>query len=689
MTKLVPVILAFLPLLLRVPVAATEPVIIEDTLKGESIGTHLEYCEDRTRKATIDDIASARRGGACLWKKSRRVSPGFGYTKSAYWIRFTVTNRTAHEISWYLQQRYPLINYLSLYTPSGAGDGRYLEIRTGTRLPFSQRPLNHRTFVFPLKTAAGAGDTYYMRYESEGAMNITLHVFSPFEFNDERDSESILIWVLVGIFLIMILYNFILFFSFKEIGYLYYVLYLISFLALFLSIEGIAYQYLWPDAIWWGTFNKPIFVSMTVCTICLFMRNFAKTGELFPYIDRVFIAFIVTGMLAAVISPFISFRLAMSGTVFLTVLNAAFALPASVYLSIHKSRPGQFILASFCLFMIGAILYPLKSFGLIPDTSVTNYSIEFGAALQITILSLGLADRIHTMRIELERITQTLEDKVNERTEELLSANDEMSAMNHALIQARDEIWGEMELAKKIQTVLLPENPRVSGYDISTYMKPAQEVGGDYYDIINIKGCDWLVIGDVSGHGVPAGLIMMMVQTSIHSVLVVQPDTSPSDLLVQVNRIISENIKKLGEEKYMTITVLACIQDGRFYYSGLHQDLMIYRARSGNVEVFETDGMWLGIYSNIQGMVGDNTLTLDVGDTLLLFTDGITEARRADSPAGPSESERDMFGQDRLRDILARLGKNTTEEIKGGILKELSSYVCHDDVTMMILKRNA
>ncbi len=689
MTKLLPVNLSILSLLLSVPAAANEPVIIEDHLTGESIGTHLEYCEDRTRKLTIDRIASPKRDGACRWKKSRRISPGFGYTKSAYWIRFTVTNRTGHEISWYLQQRYPLINYLSLYTPSGAGDGRYLEIRTGTWLPFSQRPLSHRTFVFPLKTAAGASDTYYLRYESEGAMNITLHAFSPDEFNDERDSESILIWVLVGIFLIMILYNFILFLSFKEISYLYYVLYLISFLALFLSIEGIAYQYLWPDAIWWGTFNKPIFVSMTVCTICLFMRNFAKTGELFPYIDRVFIAFIATGILAAVLSPFISFRLAMSGTVLLTVLNAAFALPASVYMSIKKSRPGQFILASFCLFMIGAILYPLKSFGIIPDTFVTNYSIEFGAALQITILSLGLADRIHTMRKELEIITRTLEDKVNERTEELLSANDEMSAMNHALIQARDEIWGEMELAKKIQTVLLPENPRVSGYEISTYMKPAQEVGGDYYDIINIKGCDWLVIGDVSGHGVPAGLIMMMVQTSIHSVLVVQPDTSPSELLVQVNRIISENIKKLGEEKYMTITVMACIQDGRFYYSGLHQDLMIYRARGGTVEIFETDGMWLGIYNNIQGMVGDSTLTLDVGDTLLLFTDGITEAQRADSPAGPSESETDMFGQDRLRDILARLGNGTTEEIKAGILKELSSYVCYDDVTMMILKRNA
>lgn len=687
MTKLLPVLFCFIPLLLSAPASALEPVIIDDHLNGKSMGMHIEYCEDRAKILTIDDFTRARHGRGCRWIPSDRIAPGFGYTQNAYWVRFSVSNRTDHGITWYLQQRYPLINYLDLYMPSGAGPDRYRAIKTGTWLPFSRRPLPHRTFVFPLKTPSWTTETYYMRYESQGAMNITLHAFSPDEFQDARDSESILIWILVGIFLIMILYNFILFLSFREVSYFYYVLYLASFLSLFLSIEGISYQYLWPNAVWWGTYNKPIFVSMTVFAIGLFMRNFAKTRELFPYIDRGFIAFICMGFAAAVISPFVSFRLGMSGTVLLTVINAIFAILASIYMSIKKSRPAQFLLASFCLFMVGAILYPLKSFGIIPDTFVTNYSIEFGAALQITILSLGLADRIYTMRKELEASTQTLEEKVNERTEELLSANDEMAAMNQALISARDEIWGEMELAKKIQTVLLPENPHVRGYEISTYMKPAQEVGGDYYDIINVNGGDWLVIGDVSGHGVPAGLIMMMVQTSLRSVLVVQPETSPSELLVKVNGIISENIKKFGEEKYMTITVMACIKDGRFYYSGLHQDLMIYRAKSGTVEVFETDGMWLGIYSNIQGMVGDSTLTLDVDDTMLLFTDGITEAMKADTPAGPSECEAGMFGQERLRDILARMGNLTTEEIKTGILKMLSSYVCHDDVTMMILKR--
>lgn len=685
MAKLVPAILCCIIVAARGPAFAPEPLCIDGALTGVSMGRHLEYYEDRTKKMSIGDLTSP--GSKIQWQRSDKTAPGFGYSRSVYWIRFTVRNRTDQDIAWYLQQRYPLIHHLSLYMPAGPARQGYREIRTGTLHPFAGRPFRHRTFIFPVTTPAHAAETCYLRYESEGAVNVTLHAFSRDELRKTCETESIFIWMMVGIFLIMVVYNIILLIPLRDPSYLYYALYIVSFLALFLSLEGIAYQHLWPDAVWWGTHNRPIFVGMTLCCLGLFMRHFADMKNSFPFINRVFLAFIVTAALGAALSPFIGFRLSMSGMALLTALFAAFSLGATIYLSIRRSRQGRFLLGSFCLLMVGAFLYALKSFGLLPDTVITNYSIEIGAAVQIIILSLGLADRISAMRKEMEGLTRTMDDKVNERTEELLSLNDEMAAMNQALINARDEIWGEMELAKKIQTVLLPVNPVVRGYEISTYMKPAQEVGGDYYDIINIRDSDWIVIGDVSGHGVPAGLIMMMAQTAIHSVLELRPDASPSELLVHVNSVISENIKKIGGDKYMTITVMACIRDGRFYYSGLHQDIMIYRLRSGSVEVCETDGMWLGIYSNIQGMVSDSTLTLGVGDTLLLFTDGITEAIKADSPAGPSPSEQNMFGQNRLRDIFLRLGDRSTEEIKAGILKELSSYSTYDDVTMMILTR--
>lgn len=262
------------------------------------------------------------------------------------------------------------------------------------------------------------------------------------------------------------------------------------------------------------------------------------------------------------------------------------------------------------------------------------------------------------------RLYENLEEKVRQRTEELRTA--------------RDALWGEMALAKKIQTVLLPDRPVIKGYEITGYMMPAAEVGGDYYDIINVGGKDWVVIGDVSGHGVPAGLIMMMVQTSIHTVLKTNPGYSPSDLLIIINDVIYENMKKLGEDKYMTITVFACLDDGIFHYSGQHQDIMIYRAAGGSVESRETCGMWIGVFDNISHTLQVDNFKLNSGDVLLLYTDGITEA---------FDKEHKIFSSQRLKSVLNNLGGNTTEEIKDGILNELREYDCRDDVTMVVIKR--
>jgi histidine kinase len=233
-----------------------------------------------------------------------------------------------------------------------------------------------------------------------------------------------------------------------------------------------------------------------------------------------------------------------------------------------------------------------------------------------------------------------------------------------------------MELAKKIQTVLIPENPSVKGYDVAAFMEPADEVGGDYYDILHFDDKDWIVIGDVSGHGVPAGLVMMMVQTSIHSVLSTNPLMDPSELLTLVNKTIAQNIKRLGESKYMTITVLLLSGD-TFYFSGLHQDIIILRRETNKIEEVETRGMWLGVMDDLEGTLENDSLKLKQDDVMVLYTDGITEATLNGV----------MFGEDRLRKLIKKNGKKSPEELKKRILEELKDYKRDDDITAVILKK--
>ncbi len=272
----------------------------------------------------------------------------------------------------------------------------------------------------------------------------------------------------------------------------------------------------------------------------------------------------------------------------------------------------------------------------------------------------------------LARMKESLEQMVEERTSELKKA---MAAL-----------WGEMELARKIQTVLLPRSPAISGFEIAAYMRPADEVGGDYYDVINAEGVDWLVIGDVSGHGVAAGLIMMMVQTAIHTVITGRPNLKPEVVLGRVNSVITRNIQRLNEDRYMTITVIACLDGGAFHFSGQHENIMIHRSATGTVELVETEGVWLGISETMRPPAAGG-FTLERGDTLLLYTDGITEAWTKGSIRDRRDPESEMFGMDRLRSILQRQGGASPEAIRDGILAELEGYSPADDVTMLILRR--
>jgi serine phosphatase RsbU (regulator of sigma subunit)/ligand-binding sensor domain-containing protein len=321
-------------------------------------------------------------------------------------------------------------------------------------------------------------------------------------------------------------------------------------------------------------------------------------------------------------------------------------------------------------------------------------------------------------KIISERTAEVIAQKkqIEQKNDYLQEAYQKLNISNQQLTEAKDALWGEMALAKKIQTVLLPKAPHIPGYDIAAYMNPASEVGGDYYDVICIDNNDgrngscarpqsldekgsseigaynymplqvlsptpsyWLIIGDVSGHGVSAGLVMMMVQTAIHLALKMNSRFSPAEILTVVNTIIYENIQKLGEDKYMTMTILNCAADGNFYFSGLHQDILLYRQATRQVEIAQTNGIWIGLTEDIGQSLNVEQICLQPNDTMLLFTDGIPEAV---DQAGK------MYSQEKLQQIFEKLGHLSADQIKNGILDSLHSYDCQDDITLMVIKRN-
>ncbi|HNL00223.1 MAG TPA: SpoIIE family protein phosphatase, partial [Leptospiraceae bacterium] len=243
----------------------------------------------------------------------------------------------------------------------------------------------------------------------------------------------------------------------------------------------------------------------------------------------------------------------------------------------------------------------------------------------------------------------------------------------------------ELEIAQGIQVAMIPEPQKVGPYSFRGFMQTADEVGGDYVDVIHIDGRSprfWFFIGDVSGHGLRAGLTMLMAQTAIHSTMEVSPDLEPSQAFMHVNDVLFANIRRLRERKYMTAAFYRADAKGNFSFAGLHQDALIYRAAGKKLEVVPTDGFWLGVDAGVKKDMRAGKFKLSVGDLLFLFTDGLVESMNG---------KKEMFGQEKIEEIVRKHGTSDLAGLEERIMNSLRAHTGGlrpaDDITFAMIRR--
>ena len=638
------------------------PIRLEKMMNGYSIGLHVEYFEDPTGTVTLDDLLTNPRLRN-VFRPSDKQDLGFGMTSSAYWLRFSAVNPYEKNLKWLLEIAFHNLDQADLYVLAGAERKKMSE---GDHRPFHERNVKHRFPVFQIVQKPGLG-VYYLRAATTSPMNLPLKIWTRDRFQEKIASDQFIFGVLFGLLFIMFIYNMVIYSTVKDEAYLYYSILIIAYIALQLSLSGLGYQHVWPNHPQLSDMGMILNPAALICSI-LFTRSFLDTRKRRPLLDLTLRGFVVILALEAIVNLFLPVRTAnmISHIVSLPGLALLFATGFASLFSM--TRESIYYLAAWSAALIGAALRTLKNLAAAPPNLATDWGFELGIMLQLAMFAVGLADKLH-------RLHTGLEDLVKERTLELHESNAELK-------NARDALWGEMELAKKLQSALLPDQPSIPGYEIAVSMVPTHLVGGDYYDVITVKDMHWIVIGDVSGHGVPSGLIMMMVQTAIHTTLDGNPNLTPSELLIAINKTITKNIKKLNDEKYMTITVLACSPDGGFTFSGMHQAILIFRRGSAEVVEVETEGCWLGITDDIRDMLADKTLHLDPEDVMLLFTDGITESFL-------KGEHFELFGKERLTAVFKNLGLCPTQDIIKGINDSLDGYNVKDDVTMVVVRRRS
>jgi serine phosphatase RsbU (regulator of sigma subunit) len=357
-----------------------------------------------------------------------------------------------------------------------------------------------------------------------------------------------------------------------------------------------------------------------------------------------------------------------------------------LYRRLSEAQKIQFRGIPFGVLLIGALLVIAGLFLIIEIVA-----LSMGLALARSITSAIHELFMGTERVRYGDFAHRIDVKANDQLGELAGSFNQMTGSIEGLLQTAAEkkrLEEELRIARAIQMSLLPRGPLdVEGLGITALCVPAREVGGDYYDFFHLPdGRLGILIADVSGKGTSAALYMAELKGLVLALS--QRYDSPRDLLIEVNRIISEH---LDSRSFITITyaVIDRQQGVMTFCRAGHTPLIFLPGPSSPspaVRVLTPSGMVLGL--RIEGaaakfseLLEEERVDLSPGDVIVLYTDGITEAMNTES---------DLFGDLRLSRIVEEHGHLESGELRERIMREIEAFVGsadqHDDMTMILIK---
>jgi serine phosphatase RsbU (regulator of sigma subunit) len=280
----------------------------------------------------------------------------------------------------------------------------------------------------------------------------------------------------------------------------------------------------------------------------------------------------------------------------------------------------------------------------------------------------------------------------NARTyEQVAQAYEEIQVLNERLKDENLRMVAELEVTQRLQQMLLPteeELRQIEELDIAGFMEPAEEVGGDYYDVLNHNGQIKIGIGDVTGHGLESGVVMLMLQTAVRT-LMTSDEQDPVRFLSILNRLLQENTQRMQVNKSMTLALLdyhaLCGAEGpgQMRVSGQHEQVIVVR-KGGQVELKDTLGLGfpLGLMSGVAELVHEMTIDLQPGDGVVLYSDGITEAENEAA---------EFYGLERLCQVVGAHWQGAAEEVRGAVVADVKAFIgeqkVYDDITLVVVKQ--
>lgn len=329
------------------------------------------------------------------WQPLAEDTPNFGYVTGNYWYRMPLPGGPPQQV---LEISYPQLDYVTFYL---IADGRVVKkVATGDRLPFSERPLYHPSFLIPYTVEPGVDYEILLSVQTNGAHQVPIRLWEQNALFNALTTEDRLHSLYYGILITTIFFNLFIFLTLREATYLFYVLSTFGYLFLLATLRGVTYQVFWPDSPWLHNQTMLMAVPVALLFALLFARSFLRLRERAPRTDLL-LKGIIGLSLAAVLGTFVldfntsikmSVALALSGFLVLTVIGP-------LQWARRNPQAGYYTVA-WSLLIVGTMLIAANKYGLLPTNWLTTYGMQVGSGLEAILLTIALAKRLYNEREE-------------------------------------------------------------------------------------------------------------------------------------------------------------------------------------------------------------------------------------------------------------------------------------------------
>jgi two-component sensor histidine kinase/PAS domain-containing protein len=409
------------------------------------IGLGVDTLADPTRELSFEQARQALTDGK--FQPEARKVPNYGFTGHAYWFHFQARADSKIEGPWYFVMENPLVDHIDVYFQK---DGEWVHKRSGDRLLFAERDLKHRYFHFGVPLSSEPLE-FFVRMQTLGASEFKMS-FETKAAVMRKDHESQLVQgTYIGLMIIMISYYLLMAIGAKSFEYFCLSWYWSALLTFKLVMNGLAFEYLWPESIWWGNqasaFTAPfVFLAAAFATIkFLPIKNFPRLQKTFYF----FMAALTACCLGSFVLPYIYLK----AYIVVGLCTSVTILVGSIVTLRHGYKPARFFLLSWISMIVASVIYGLQKIGILPVSFVTVNCIEIGTGIQVLLMAIGASDKINEInlqirraqkaaleaQIEARRVTENmnveLERQVKDRTAELWAQTKGMSVMLDSIQQ--------------------------------------------------------------------------------------------------------------------------------------------------------------------------------------------------------------------------------------------------------------